>query len=537
MILPRVKEIITDDGILRIPCKMRVGVDSSISNKLCSLLKLFLPNSEVIVSQSGEQHIIAQKKVMKEEEYSLEICHNGIKIEYFTYRGLRNAIASIAVLAKIDGGEILLPYTKIHDFPVAKHRGVMIDLARGIKPFDELIEDIVLIAKMKMNYLHLHLFDSQGSCVKLDSLPVECCIKDFYTKEEMQRVIEIADILALDIIPEFDMPAHSKKLVECYSELGCDTEEENTGWTICAGEEKAYKFYEKIINELATMFSGEYIHIGGDEIEFADVPRLKYLCHWNSCKKCMQRCKEEGLKDRQELYYYFILRIYDIVKKAGKKMIMWSDQLDCSREIPLPKDIIMQFWRIASRGRGPIKDCSMEAQIKAGYVLINSFFEYVYGDLEEYMNANKIKNWHWENCALNKEGISDKIIGSEFCAWEYGNMEKYSHYKYTFAPSVVVMADKLWNGDKLEFTCEYSKAVTRSIIGCSTPDDLDIFKCFGSVIPPKDDRLAYIDRIECSKDEIYATLELLKNMQYEKRCAVYKRCLEDILAKYDNDLK
>ena len=405
------------------------------------------------------------------------------------------------MLAKKDGECFVLPCTKVSDFPVAEHRGVMIDLARGTKPFDEFVEDIILIAKMKMNYLHLHIFDSQGLAVELDSLPVECYIKNYYTKEEMRQVIELADVLALELIPEFDMPAHSKKLVECFSELGCDTEEKITGWAICAGEEKAYELYEGIINELANMFPGEYLHIGGDEIEFGDIPHLEYLCHWNSCKKCIQKCNEEGIKDRQELYYYFILRIYDIVKKTGKKMVMWSDQLDCSKEIPLPKDILMQFWRVAAEGRGPVDGCSMEAQMDAGYTLINSCYEYVYGDLEEYMNTDKIIDWHWANCSKDKSEAEDKIIGSEFCAWEYGNKEKCSHYEYTFAPSVVVMADKLWNGDKLNFTDEYQKAVTKALLGCLTPDDLNLFKCFGAVIPPKDDSLAYFENIKCDKAE------------------------------------
>ena len=117
------------------------------------------------------------------------------------------------------------------------------------------------------------------------------------------------------------------------------------------------------------------------------------------------------------------------------------------------------------------------------------------------MNTDKIIDWHWANCSKDKSEAEDKIIGSEFCAWEYGNKEKCSHYEYTFAPSVVVMADKLWNGDKLNFTDEYQKAVTKALLGCLTPDDLNLFKCFGAVIPPKDDSLAYFENIKCDKAE------------------------------------
>ena len=228
-------------------------------------------------------------------------------------------------------------------------------------------------------YLHLHLSDSLGVSVKLDCLPEECCLENYYSKEQMQEVVKLAEALGLEIIPEFDMPGHSTALVRCSSDIVCIVDGvENTHWTTCAGSEETYKFYEKIINELCDLFPSKYFHIGGDELEFADVPKLNAICHWEQCPKCRKKCEEENLKDRQELYYYFINRIYEIVKKTGRQMIMWSDQIDCMRPADLPKDILMQFWRVAAPGRGPFEGCSLNAQLKMGYQIINSHFPETY---------------------------------------------------------------------------------------------------------------------------------------------------------------
>ena len=64
-----------------------------------------------------------------------------------------------------------------------------------------------------------------------------------------------------------------------------------------------------------------------------------------------------------------------------------------------------------------------------------------------------------------------------------------------------------------------------------------MFKFFGSVIPPKDDKLVYIDKIECGKTEFCEAIELLENLNSNKRCVIYKKCLEDIIKMYSNDLK
>ena len=538
MVLPKVKSMKSESTFL-LPYEMKVCVTLEHRENFHALVGHFFPKAKAVFNFK-DPHIIATRvaKKINDEEYHLKISQKCITIEYVTYRGLRNALATVAMMASMDEQGFTINTAVIDDYPVLAHRGVMLDLARGIKPFETLIADIVLAAKVKMSHLHLHLFDSKGVCVKLDALPQECSLDNCYTKEQMKEIVKLAEILALEIIPEFDMPAHSKKLVASMKELGCDIvgDEENTNWTTCPGTEKTYEVYQAVINELVELFPSEYFHIGGDELEFTDVPEIKQLCHWNSCSKCRQKIEEEKLADRQELYYYFILRIYEMVKQAGRKMIMWSDQIDCNRKAVLPNDIIMQFWRVAEKGRGPVENCSMNAQLKMGYKVINSYYPETYIDCEEYMSAKTIAAWRWDKSPECDKELAENVFGSEVCAWEYGNAEKYSHYDRTLAPNIVIMADKLWNGADLVFDEKYEIYLTKAILGPSTPEGLNIFKCFGSVIPPRNDEYAYYDEIKCQKAEITDTLACIEAMVpadhgSQVRTKAYMKSLKNILEK------
>lgn len=88
-----------------------------------------------------------------------------------------------------------------------------------------------------------------------------------YTKSQMSELNELAKILGLEVIPEVDMPAHASKLVTVIPEFFCDVPDkeksELSRWTVCAGTETVYGFYEKIITEVIKIFDGNYFHIGG----------------------------------------------------------------------------------------------------------------------------------------------------------------------------------------------------------------------------------------------------------------------------------
>lgn len=70
---------------------------------------------------------------------------------------------------------------------------------------------------------------------------------------------------------------------------------------------------------MITLFPGDTIHIGGDEVDKAN---------WKVCPKCQARMKAEALKTEEELQSWFIRRIEKFLNSKGKKLMGWDEILE-----------------------------------------------------------------------------------------------------------------------------------------------------------------------------------------------------------------
>jgi hexosaminidase len=87
----------------------------------------------------------------------------------------------------------------------------------------------------------------------------------------------------------------------------------------CAGKERTFEFLENVLSEVADLFPGPYVHIGGDEAGKAN---------WEQCSDCQARIQNEGLHDEHELQSYFIKRIERFLASKHKKLIGWDEILE-----------------------------------------------------------------------------------------------------------------------------------------------------------------------------------------------------------------
>ena len=214
-------------------------------------------------------------------------------------------------------------------------------------------------------------------------------------------------------------------------------------------------------------------------------------------------------------------------------MIMWSDQLDCTRPMGLSEDIIMHFWRIAWPGNGPSEGCSMKGQLAYGYKMINSFCEYVYFDVPRYMTTEKIGGWEYDKI-IGEDEYSENIIGGIACGWEYGNPSYKTLYDRGLASAVYIMSDRLWNKKPIEIDSEYSKKLIDAILGAGTPDKLNLFDAIGDVIPNEVDLEKWIDNVKATDDELKTIIEMLGDEKCYKgsnfdRATAYKALIEAII--------
>jgi hexosaminidase len=225
---------------------------------------------------------------------------------------------------------------------------------------------IDLMALHKLNVFHWHLTEDQGWRIEIKRYPrlteigawrvdredqpwdkrlppqngEKATYGGFYTQEEVREIVAYAGERFITVVPEIEMPAHATAALAAYPELSC------TGgpfavmpggvWPIvdifCAGNEGTFEFLEGVLDEVAGLFPGRYIHIGGDEAAKEN---------WKNCPKCQSRIRSEGLKDEAGLQSYFIRRVEKILIAHHKRLIGWDEILEGG----LAPEATVMSWR------------------------------------------------------------------------------------------------------------------------------------------------------------------------------------------------
>lgn len=261
-----------------------------------------------------------------DESYSLEINNKGITINTANQIGLERSLVTICQILHQYRDNPELPYYSIDDEPTYPYRGLMIDVSRHFISPDVLRENIDAMAMAKLNVLHLHLSDDQGFRIESKLFPKLHEVGgsgQYYTQGEMMSLIIYARQKGIRIIPEFSIPGHASAWLAAYPELATKKQqyqvEKNLGIfpaTIHPVQEATFIFFDRFIQEMASIFPDEYMHIGGNEV----LPE-----GWLENTNIAQFMKDNDLKVSDQLHAYFNLKIKNILKKHNKKMMLWDD--------------------------------------------------------------------------------------------------------------------------------------------------------------------------------------------------------------------
>ncbi|WP_319592182.1 family 20 glycosylhydrolase [uncultured Draconibacterium sp.] len=293
---------------------------------------------EINCSEQSESNI---PEFGNDESYSLEI-ENKIILTANTQFGINHGLETILQLVKQNEEGVTISKLKVEDEPRFPWRGVMLDVCRHWMPKEVLLRTIDAMAAVKMNVFHIHLSEDQGFRVESKVFPKLHEIGSngkYYTQDDIREIVTYAAERGIRVVPEFDVPGHSKSWQIAYPELS--TVSEHLSFANESGElfsppmdptkEEVYVFLDKFIAEMITLFPDAYFHIGGDEVE----PK-----YWNESESIQSFMKVKGIKDAHGLQAYFNLRIYDLVKKHGKTMLGWEEIMNDDLE----NDVVIQSW-------------------------------------------------------------------------------------------------------------------------------------------------------------------------------------------------
>ncbi|HMA61181.1 MAG TPA: family 20 glycosylhydrolase, partial [bacterium] len=396
------------------------------------------------------------------EGYKLEIGRKGIFISSKTDQGCFYGIQTLRQLLPPDFEKEIkndksknwkVPFVSIKDEPAFTWRGMHLDCCRHFMDKDFIKRYIDLIAYYKLNKMHLHLTEDQGWRLEIKKYPKlteigawrktggDSLYGGYYTQEDMKEIINYAQKRFVEVIPEIEMPGHSRAALAAYPEYSCTGGpfEVSTRWGVhkdvfCAGKEETYQFLENILKEVIELFPSQYIHIGGDE-----VPKNR----WEECPDCQSKIANENLKNEHELQSYFIQRMGKFINSHGKQFIGWDEILEGG----LAEGAIVQSWRGIEGG---MKAARMRHKV------IMSPNSHLYFNAE--VASTSLKDVYMYN-PLPKElnpRYHKYVLGGETCMWtEHAPQNKIDSYMF---PRLLAFSENIWNNPE---TKNYTKFYQR----------------------------------------------------------------------------
>jgi hexosaminidase len=377
-----------------------------------------------IHAEHGRQ---AVQKLGEDESYDLTVSESGAKIAAPTTLGAIRGLQTFLQLVQISPAGFVAPAVTIKDQPRFAWRGTLIDVSRHFIPIDALKRNIDGMAAVKMNVLHWHLSDDQGFRAESKVFPKLTGMGSdgmFYTQGEIRDLIAYAHERGIRVMPEFDIPGHSRSWFLGYPELSSGSgpytlEGGGIDPIIDPTRESTYKFLEKFIAEMAKLFPDAYFHIGGDEVDGKQ---------WDANPQIQAFIHAHGMKNNQDLQAYFNQRLEKIVAKNHKTMVGWDEILHPD----LPKTIVIQSWR---------GQASLAAAAKQGYRGLLSFGYYL--DLMWPAARHYAVDPMADAAATLTPQEKSLILGGESCQWaEWVTPENIDSHIW---PRNAVVAERLWS--------------------------------------------------------------------------------------------
>lgn len=332
---------------------------------------------------------------LPDEGYTLEIKRQKAILRAKTSQGLVWAKATLSQLMEENGK---CPEVYIKDYPSFPIRGFMHDTGRNFRPIELLKKELDLLSQYKVNVFHWHLTDNPAWRIECRVYPelndpaFQVKGRDegkFYSYKEIHELIAYAKERGITIIPEIDMPGHSRYFLATF---GCSMASDK-------GREILEKCLDEFFDEI-TKAECPYFHIGSDEV------------HVDNPKQFMEFCEK-------------------IVMEHGRIPLCWNPGL------PPSPTTITQIW-YASIGKKLKKENYTNPYIDSYHGYLNSG--------NPILNTSK----YFLHQACGREEATEQARGGILCLW---NDVRIDHKELLFAHNgmpngLLAFAESFWCGGK-----------------------------------------------------------------------------------------
>jgi hexosaminidase len=315
----------------------------------------------------GISFVLADRPGSSPESYELEVSPSGILLTAGDPRGLFYGAVTLWQLISaqpLQGGTVSVPALSIRDTPRFRWRGLMLDSARHFQSPAFILRYLDWMALHKLNVLGWHLTDDQGWRLEIKRYPRltqvgawrvpegHAALTDidpatgkprlyggFYTQDEVRRIVAYAAARNITIVPEIELPGHATAAIVAYPQLASTDHpptEVPSDWGVFTNlynpDEATFTFLERVLDEVMTLFPGQFVHTGGDEA---------VKDQWQASPRIQARMRALGVRDEAALQGYFTARLGKYLAAHGRRLIGWDEILEGG----VSKDAAVMSWR------------------------------------------------------------------------------------------------------------------------------------------------------------------------------------------------
>ena len=409
------------------------------------------------------------------EGYILKIGEAAV-VEAADRTGAYWGVVSILQILKQTNGTIAKGF--VRDYPKYEVRGLSLDVGRKPIEMDTVKQFAKNMSWYKLNSFQVHLNDNLiffedyptmeeamekayaafrlESDVENEKTGVKLTAEDlFYTKDEFRSFIQDSRKIGVDVIPEFDMPAHALAITRVFDQY----------MSKVSGGQHKYLIDELDISQdeaiqIAKDIWAEYLE--GDDPVFDEETTIH-----------IGTDEFHGGSNGNEAFRKFSDEMIEYIQSTGRKVRMWGSLSNKSGTTPVRSEgVQLNMW--ANNYADP------RTMYNAGYDLINTQYSNLYivpasnknrGAYGDYLPTERLyTSWKPNSMGnLTTKAGDEQMLGAVFAIWHdcidtrANGISEYDSFDRFFDAAPVVAArlwgeteDRTWS----EFTEEIKKTGT-----------------------------------------------------------------------------
>lgn len=442
-------------------------------------------------AEGGEPVRLVIVEGLAKEAYEIALSDGGIKVSASYSAGM---LYGLITLGQIWRGARFAPQAfqfpsegVIKDRPSMAWRGLHLDVARQFYGTAEIKKLLALMAWNKLNRFHWHLSDDEAWRVEIDAYPALTEIGawrghglavppllgsganrsgGYYTKAAIREIVAYGQALAIESVPEIDIPGHCFAMLQALPELR-DPAETGTYYSVQSfpnncinpAREKTYEVIETIFSEIIALFPFKTIHVGADEVP---------LGAWSGSPKALSKLRETAGEEVAQAHAKrldVITNVHgaDDIDGSGAAVLQ-AQFLKRIQSFLASKGCITGGWEEAAHGDVIDRDKSylcgwrnveISAELASqGYNMVVCPGQAYYFDMAlnadwdepgaSWAGSSSLEHvYHFDPIASWSEKQKEKLLGIQACIWSESMTDRLIFDRLIF-PRLSALAESAW---------------------------------------------------------------------------------------------